>query len=262
MNIPGQRWFLDKLEKREFIMGGIYLSVVIPAYNEQRRLANTLERVRTYLDAQEYTYELIVVDDGSTDGTVGVAQAFAGRHGNLRILRNGHNRGKGFSVRHGIEKAVGEYILFSDADLSTPIEDIERLFTMLLEEGYDIAIGSRSLEESDVRVHQPWYRELMGKIFNKIVRVFTLRGFVDTQCGFKLFRSGVAKEVFAKQRIERFSFDVEALYLARKRGYRIVEVPVTWYDSPRSRVSVVSDPVRMFVDVLMIRYYALRGYYS
>jgi dolichyl-phosphate beta-glucosyltransferase len=118
------------------------------------------------------------------------------------------------------------------------------------------------LKESDVRIHQPWYRELMGKVFNKLVRVFTLRGFVDTQCGFKLFRSPVAKDIFARQRIDRFSFDVEALYLAKRAGHRIAEVPVTWYNSPRSRVSIIADPLQMFLDVIRIRLYDVRGYYG
>jgi len=239
----------------------MYLSVVIPAFNEEFRLGVTLERMYEFLSGRGHSFELIVVDDGSTDGTVRVAEAFAARRPNVKVVLNGTNRGKGFSVRHGIEQAGGTYILFSDADLSTPIEDMEKLLPKLLHEGFDIAIGSRSTRGADVRIHQPWYRELMGKIYNKIVRVFTLRGFKDTQCGFKLFRAEAAKRVFAKQRIERFSFDVEALYLARKHGYRIAEVPVTWYDSPRSRVSILSDPLRMFLDVLRIRYDDWKGYY-
>lgn len=235
--------------------------MVIPSFNEEPRLGGTLERVAGYLSAQPYASEIVVVDDGSTDGTVRVAEGFARLHGNVRVVENGRNRGKGYSVRHGVEKAIGDYILFSDADLSTPIEDLQKLFPKLVEEGYDIAIGSRALSGSDIRLHQPWYRELMGKIFNKIVRLCTVRGLKDTQCGFKLFRGPVARELFARQMIERFSFDVEALYLARKRGYRIAEVPVTWYNSPRSRVSIVSDPVRMFMDVLRIRYYDLQGRY-
>lgn len=240
----------------------LYLSVVIPAFNEEPRLGATIEKVYEYLSARGQPFEVIAVDDGSTDGTVRVAEAYAARRPNVRVVLNGTNRGKGFSVRHGIEEARGAYILFSDADLSTPIEDAEKLFPKLLHEGCDIAIGSRSARGADVRIHQPWYRELMGKIYNKIVRVFTLRGFKDTQCGFKLFKAEAAKRVFAKQRIERFSFDVEALYCARKYGYRIAEVPVTWYDSPRSRVSIASDPLRMFLDVLRIRYYDWKGCYG
>jgi dolichyl-phosphate beta-glucosyltransferase len=239
----------------------VRLSVVIPAFNEEERLGRTLARVFEYLSGQPGTFEVIVVDDGSTDGTVDAARRAAGGRGDLRVVLNGRNRGKGFSVRRGVEESRGEFVLFSDADLSTPIEDVEKLFLPLLEGGYDIAIGSRSIRGSDVRVHQPWYRELMGKVFNKIVRLFTLRGFKDTQCGFKLFRADVAREVFSRQRIERFSFDVEALYLARKGGRRIAEVPVTWYNSPRSRVSIVGDPLRMFLDVLRIRLYDLEGCY-
>ncbi len=239
-----------------------YLSVVIPAFNEESRLGATLDRVYAYLAGQGRPFEVMVVDDGSTDGTVSLVEAHAAKNPMVRIVLNVTNRGKGFSVRHGVEEARGAYILFSDADLSTPIEDLEKLFPKLLNEGYAIAIGSRSIRGADVRVHQPWYRELMGKVYNKIVRFCTLRGFKDTQCGFKLFTAEAAKRIFAKQRIERFSFDVEALYLARKHGYRIAEVPVTWYDSPRSRVSIASDPMRMFLDVLKIRYYDWKGYYG
>jgi dolichyl-phosphate beta-glucosyltransferase len=238
-----------------------YLSVVIPAFNEEPRIGATLERVYAYLSKRDYPFEIIVVDDGSRDGTIRVVEAFAGQKPEIRVVSNDGNRGKGFSVRHGIEEARGEYILFSDADLSTPIEDVEKLLPKLTGEGFGIAIGSRSIRGADVRIHQPWYRELMGKVYNKIVRVCALRGFKDTQCGFKLFRADVARRVFAKQQIERFSFDVEALYLAHKYGYRIAEVPVTWYDSPRSRVSIASDPLRMFIDVLKIRYYDLKGCY-
>ena len=239
-----------------------YLSVVIPAFNEEPRIGATLERAYGYLSRCGYPFEIVVVDDGSRDGTIRVAEAFASRSPGIRIVLNDMNRGKGFSVRHGVEEARGEYVLFSDADLSTPIEDVEKLFPKLTSEGFGIAIGSRSIRGADVRIHQPWYRELMGKIYNKIVRACALRGFKDTQCGFKLFRADVARRIFAKQRIERFSFDVEALYLARKYGYRIAEVPVTWYDSPRSRVSIASAPLRMFLDVLKIRYYDLKGCYK
>ena len=245
------------MEERE-----LYLSVVIPAFNEESRLKATLDRVYEYLSGQGRSFEIMLVDDGSTDGTVPLAEAYAARRPVVRVVLNGTNRGKGFSVRHGVEEARGAYILFSDADLSTPIEDLEKLFPKLLREGCAIAIGSRSIRGADVRIHQPWYRELMGKIYNKIVRVCTLRGFKDTQCGFKLFTAEAAKRIFAKQRIERFSFDVEALYLARRYGYRIAEVPVTWYDSPRSRVSIASDPMRMFLDVLKIRYCDWKGYYG
>lgn len=238
------------------------LSVVIPAFNEEERLGSTLARVLDYLSKRGEAYEVIVVDDGSSDGTVETARRAAAGRGDFRIVRNGVNRGKGFSVRRGVEEARGEFVLFSDADLSTPIEDVEKLFGAILEGGGDIAIGSRAVKGSDVRVHQPWYRELMGKTFNKVVRLLAVRGFHDTQCGFKLFRTAAARDVFSRQRIERFSFDVEALYVARKRGYRIAEIPVTWYNSPRSRVSIVGDPAQMFLDVVRIRLNDLKGLYG
>jgi len=237
------------------------LSIVIPAFNEARRLGHTLELVRAWGMRTGRSVELIVVDDGSTDTTAEIVHQHAAEPPAVQLLTNPVNRGKGYSVARGMLAARGARVLMCDADLSTPIEDVEKLLPHLVRGGYDVAIGSRSLKGSDVRVHQPWYREMMGKVFNKIVRLFTLRGFVDTQCGFKLFRAPVAREVFGKQRIERFSFDVEALYLAKKAGYRIVEVPVTWYNSPRSRVSLASDPLQMFLDVIRIRLYDLRGYY-
>jgi dolichyl-phosphate beta-glucosyltransferase len=239
------------------------LSVVIPAFNEEARLVGTLARVLDYLHGRREPFEVIVVDDGSSDDTAGAARrAAAAAGGAVRVVANVRNRGKGFSVRRGVEESRGEFILFSDADLSTPIEDVERLFAALLEGGCDIAIGSRAMKGSDVRVHQPWYREAMGKTFNKLVRLLVLRGFRDTQCGFKLFRAPAARDIFRLQRVERFSFDVEALYLARRRGYRVAEVPVTWYNSPSSRVSIVRDSARMFLDVLRIRLNGLRGGYG
>ncbi|MDD5557601.1 MAG: glycosyltransferase family 2 protein [bacterium] len=239
-----------------------FISVVIPAYNEEERLGETLERVCAYLSRQAYGWEVIVVDDGSTDGTASLCRAFAGRDPRVRLASNPGNRGKGYSVRHGVDEARGDCILFSDADLSAPIEDVERLLEPVLRGGFDIAIGSRAVPGADIRIRQPWHRELMGRIFNGIVRLVALRGFSDTQCGFKLFRAAAAKDLFRRQRIERFSFDVEALYLARRLGYRVAEVPVTWSDSPSSRVRVAADPYRMFLDVLRIRLYDLRGWYD
>jgi len=241
---------------------GIYLSVIIPAYNERERLGGTLDRIGNYLSPMDYEWEIIVVDDGSEDDTALITSRAAASDKRIRLVSNGANRGKGYSVRNGVAHARGEFILFSDADLSTPIEDIEKLFPYVLYEGFDIAIGSRALKDSDVRIHQPWYRELMGKIYNKIVRILVLRGLKDTQCGFKLFKADAAKEIFPLGRIDRFSFDVEVLYIARKKGRRIAEVPVTWYNSPRSRVSIVSDPFQMFLDIVRIRLNGLRGYYD
>ncbi len=238
----------------------ICLSIVIPAFNEEVRLANTLERIFVYLQQQRLASEVIVVDDGSTDATAAVAQALLQRFGQGVLLQNGVNRGKGYSVRQGVLRSQGEYVLFSDADLSTPIEEVEKLLAVL-DAGADIAIGSRGLAASDVQIHQPWYRERMGKIFNAILRAFRLTPFTDTQCGFKCFRGEVARALFRQQRIDHFSFDVEILFLAARQRYRIREVAVQWCDEPHSRVHPFYDALKMFRDVLRIRWNAWRGIY-
>ncbi len=236
------------------------LSVVIPAYNEENRLPKTLEAVSAYLSGR-YDYEIIVVDDGSTDKTSGICSRFFKSGGRGRIIKNSHNRGKGFSVRRGMLEAAGDLILFSDADLSTPIREVEKLLRAV-EAGADIAVGSRGLPESDVRVHQRFLRESMGKCFNLVVRFAAVRGIRDTQCGFKLFGRECARAVFARSRLDGFAFDVEALFIARLLGCGIREVPVVWLNSEASRVSVVTDPARMFFDVLYIRFLQLAGEYK
>jgi dolichyl-phosphate beta-glucosyltransferase len=239
----------------------IFLSVVIPAYNEEERIVKTFERVSQYLERQPYASELIVVDDGSTDQTVPVALNLLKRLNKGILLQNGRNRGKGYSVQKGILNSRGQFVLFSDADLSTPIEELAKLLNAVQGE-FDIAIGSRGLKSSDVQVHQPWYREYMGKTFNLIIRLLLLSRFHDTQCGFKCFRGDVARELFALQTLDHYSFDVEILLLAQLRQYRVLEVPVQWMNEPNSRVSAVNDSARMLKDVLRIRYNLLTGKYS
>lgn len=238
----------------------IFLSVVIPAYNEELRIAKTVEKIFLYLEKQTYPYELIIVDDGSVDSTVQVVNDILKRINHGRLLQNGVNRGKGYSVRQGVLHSCGEYVLFSDADLSTPIEEIEKLF-QYLNQGYDIAIGSRGLKESDIQIHQPWYREGMGKFFNRIVRTLMLTEFSDTQCGFKVFQGEVARKLFARQTINHFSFDVEVLFIAACLGYKVKEVPIQWFDEPHTRVNVLNDSAKMFKDLLKIRYNAWMGKY-
>ena len=228
------------------------LSVVIPAFNEERRLPATLERICRYFEDKDYLYEIVVVDDGSTDNTATCVSDYATKFESTRLVRNGVNRGKGYSVKNGFLQATGDYLLFSDADLSTPIEEIEKLLNYL-REGYDVAIGSRALKESDIQVHQPWYREMMGKIFNILVRVLSIRGFKDTQCGFKCFTREAAMKVCRRQRLERFSFDVEMLYIAKKLGYKVKEVPVRWLNESETKVRAVRDSANMFFDLLRIR---------
>ena len=231
----------------------MYISIIIPAYNEEERLKITLDKVHAYLNNKGYQYEVIVIDDGSTDKTEEVILASSlYKAGRMKFLKNTKNKGKGFSVRRGILTAKGERILFTDADLSTPIEELDKLLSCL-GSGYDIAIGSRSIEGADVKVHQPFYREYMGKFFNILVQTFALKGFVDTQCGFKLFRQHVIKDILTLLKIDGFAFDVEMLYLAQKRGYKIKEIPVIWINSPKSRVNPIIDSWSMFVELLSIK---------
>jgi dolichyl-phosphate beta-glucosyltransferase len=228
-----------------------FLSIVIPAYNEEGRIGATLDKVLGYLDGKSFVWEIIVVDDGSNDNTTGVVKAYGDR--GVVLLSNNSNRGKGYSVKRGVMSARGDHILFSDADLSTPIEEIEKMFEYI-EQGYDAVIGSRGLEQSNIVKHQPWYREGMGKAFNRIVRLATVDGFVDTQCGFKLFKREAAKRVFDQQKLHGFAFDVEIVFLLVKHGYRVKEMPVSWTDSPLSRVRIFRHPLQMFIDVIKIRY--------
>jgi dolichyl-phosphate beta-glucosyltransferase len=202
---------------------------------------------------------VLVVDDGSVDRTAAVAESWRDRLPRLRVLSNGTNRGKGFSVRHGSLEALGRIVLFSDADLSSPIEEAEKLFAAL--QTYDVAIGSRAMDRSLIEVRESPFREVAGIIFNKIVR-FTLRlPFVDTQCGFKAFRRERCRIIFEQQTIERFGFDPELLYLARHHGLSIKEVPVRWAHSPATKVNMLRDSVLMFLDIFVIRWNGIRGRY-
>ncbi len=230
------------------------LSVVIPAYNEERRLPPTLEKVRAYLGKGTLTHEIVVVDDGSRDGTSDVARA----HG-ATVVRNDGNRGKGYAARRGMLLAQGRRRLMTDADLSTPIEDLPRLMAAI-DGGYDVAIASRALPGSNVEVRQSAYREAMGRMFNLCVRVLAVPGLHDTQCGFKLFSAEAAEASFAPLQLDGFSFDVEALFVARRRGYRIAEVPVTWRNDEATRVGPLNG-LRAFLDLGRIRVNGWRGRY-
>ncbi|MEM7480777.1 MAG: dolichyl-phosphate beta-glucosyltransferase [Acidobacteriota bacterium] len=225
------------------------LSVVIPAYNEAERLVPTLDRVVEYLSGRAGSWEILVVDDGSEDATAEVATGQSG----VRVLRQPANAGKGAALRRGVEESLGARVLLCDADLSTPIEDLERL-EPALDRGVDLAMGSRAVVGSDVAVRQPLYRELMGKTFNLFVRVFGVGGFRDTQCGFKLLKGKVARELFADLKTDGFAFDVELVWLARRRGYRIAEVGVRWANSEDSRVDPIFDSARMLRDILRMRW--------
>jgi dolichyl-phosphate beta-glucosyltransferase len=235
------------------------LSIIIPSFNEELRLPATLDRIAAYLQTYGGTAEVLVVDDGSKDRTASVAESFRGKIPSLRVVSNGVNRGKGFSVRHGMQEARGRVTLFTDADLSAPIEEAGKLIDAL--ETHDVAIGSRAMDRSLISVHESYFREFAGIIFNKIVRIILWLPFVDTQCGFKAFRRESCGILFEQQRIERFGFDPELLYLARHHGLRTVEIPVRWGHSPATKVSMLRDSIRMFADVFTIRWNALTGCY-
>lgn len=240
----------------------VAISVVIPAYNEEERLPVTLRRVYDYLSRRPASFEVIVVDDGSTDRTVVIAERFFRSRKAGTVLKNSRNLGKGFSVKLGVLHAKGKYILFSDADLSTPIDELDKLVQPLRDGYCDVAIASRARKESDIRVRQRWYRTIMGKIFNVFVQLLAVRGINDTQCGFKCFTRAAAMSIFPQQQLTRFGFDVEILYIARKAEYIILEIPVAWINSPQSRVHVITDSARMFFDLWRIRWNDFRGHYS
>jgi glycosyltransferase involved in cell wall biosynthesis len=235
------------------------LSIIIPSYNEELRLPATLERIADYLQTYKGTAEVLVVDDGSKDGTSAVAEYFCIKIPTLRVVSNGANRGKGYSVRHGMQEARGRVALFTDADLSAPIEEAGKLIDAL--ETHDVAIGSRAMDRSLISVHESPFREFAGIVFNKIVRLILWLPFVDTQCGFKAFRRDTCGILFEQQRIERFGFDPELLYLARHHGLRTLEIPVRWGHSPATKVSMLRDSLQMFIDVFTIRWNALAGRY-
>lgn len=227
------------------------LSVVIPAYNEEARLGPTLSRIIQYLESATPAYEILVVDDGSSDRTVQVAEEAARDCSKLRVLQLGRNRGKGAAVRKGMLDARGAQVLFSDADLATPIEELQKL-QKELSNGAAIAIGSRALAGSDIRVRQHPVRELMGRTFNVLVRLLTFPGIKDTQCGFKLFTREAARDLFARQSIDGFAFDVEILWLARDR-YEIAQIPVVWRHVEESKVSLVRASSKMLLDLMALR---------
>jgi dolichyl-phosphate beta-glucosyltransferase len=231
------------------------LAVVIPAYNEEQRILSTLERVDEYFRAQDYEAKIIVVSDGSKDGTNRLAEDFAKEHPNFSLLAYTPNRGKGYAVRRGMLEAEAELILFSDADLATPIEEVEKLLERI-DDGADVAIGSRPLRESNLEIRQPIHREMLGRTFNAFVQMLAIRGIKDTQCGFKLVKRDPAKEIFSRCTFDGFSFDFEVLRIARDLGYRIDEVPIRWRHQEGSKVVLMRDGPRMLRDLVKLR---LRG---
>ena len=236
-------------------------SIIIPAYDEGARIGATLGKVLAYVDERGWDAEVIAVDDGSRDNTAEIIRSYVEKNHRLRLLQNPGNRGKGYSVRNGIMHAQGEILLFSDADLSSPIEEAEKLFAAI-KSGADVAIGSRWLRSDLQTQRQPLYRQIFGRIFNLMLRITLGLNFKDTQCGFKGFTRRAAKTIFPLQRIERWGFDPELLYLARRFGFKVAEVPVAWAHREGTRISPLRDGPRMFLEMLRIRWNALSGKYS
>ncbi len=238
------------------------LSIVIPAYNEESRLPSTLDAILGYIRRSPYadSAELLVVDDGSSDGTAALVEQYRARFPRVILLRNPGNRGKGYSVRHGMLKASGQWRLFTDADLSAPIEELDSLLRVASEKNADVVIGSRALDRSLISVRQSWFREYSGRLFNVFMRTVTGLPFSDTQCGFKLFTAESAESIFPLQRLDGFSFDVEDLVIARALGFQIIETPVRWSNVEGTKVSAMQG-LTSFADVLRIRWYKAQGRY-
>lgn len=234
------------------------VSIVIPAFNEASRIRKSLHRIAEYLHSVPYSTEVIVVDDGSTDDTVNAVEAvhFPG----LRVIRNGRNRGKGFSVRNGVMSAVGEYVLFSDADLSAPIEEMDKLLAAALNENADVVVGSRALDMKTIEKHQSLLRESGGRLFNVMVQTLLGLKIKDTQCGFKLFKRSSVQAAIRQQTIDGFGFDPELLFLMSRQGLKIVEVSVRWSHVEGSKIRFLRDGVRMFTDLLRIRWIHRNGH--
>ena len=237
------------------------LSIVIPAYNESARIEATLARVLECVETRNWDAEILVVDDGSTDNTVDIVHQWMARHRQLHLVKNPGNRGKGYSVRNGLLQAAGEIVMFTDADLSAPIEEAVRLIEAL-DAGADVAIGSRWLDKQKQTVHQPLYRRFFGRCFNAVTRKVMGLPFKDTQCGFKAFHRNAAQTIFRLQTIERWGFDPEILFIARKLKYTIAEVPVTWGHDERSRISYLKDGMKMLEEMAEIRANSIRGRYD
>ncbi|MGB9892859.1 MAG: dolichyl-phosphate beta-glucosyltransferase [Candidatus Saccharicenans sp.] len=229
-----------------------FLSVIIPAYNEEKRIGLSLRKILDYLQARRFEAEIIVVDDGSSDQTATLAGEILSDFPDSKIISLPDNKGKGAAVREGVLNSKGNLILFTDADLSTPIEELNKLLP-LIGENYEVVIGSRALPGSEIKKRQGWLREHLGKFFNLLVRLLVLKGFKDTQCGFKLFKREPAQKIFSRLKTRGFAFDVEALLLAQKLGYQIAQVPIVWINYPESRVHLIRSSFRMFLELLRIK---------
>jgi glycosyltransferase involved in cell wall biosynthesis len=251
----------EQVDQFEEEMASPQLSIVIPAYNEGARIERTLERVMSCVAAQGWDAEVLVVDDGSSDATPQIVQRWMVDHPRLHLVQNEGNRGKGYSVRNGLLQAAGDVVMFTDADLSAPMEEAERLVAALAD-GADVAIGSRWMDKTRQTIHQPLYRRFFGRCFNWVTRMVMGLPFKDTQCGFKAFKRPAAQVIFRLQRIERWGFDPEILFIARKLGYDVREVPVTWGHDERSRMSYLKDGMKMLEEMAIIRGNSVAGRYD
>ncbi len=232
----------------------IYLSIIVPAYNEERRLPPTLIEMIDYLDEQDYSYEIIVVDDGSTDQTSQVVKKFEKIRSQVRLIKLARNRGKGHAVKTGALNSKGQFVLFNDADGSTPISEISKLLSNLKETNADIAIGSRAKQNGETEIKAHFHRIIIGRTFNLLVNLLLIKGVQDTQCGFKLFTQKAAQTIFPCQSIEGFNFDVELLYLAKLNNFIFSEIPVNWHSTPGSKVNLITDSIKMFFTLFVIKY--------
>ena len=228
------------------------LSIIIPVYNETKRIGLTLKRIIDFMKDKGYIYEIIVVDDGSVDGTPDLVSKKFAAFGAVKVLRNELNHGKGYVVRQGMLDARGDVLFYTDADLASPIQDMEKML-FLINSGYDVVVGSRVIKDSEAKVKRVFWRYIIGRIFNFLVRVIAVGGVTDTQCGFKMFTRGAAKKIFSRQKIHTYTFDVEIMYLAKRLGLKVKEVPVSWSEVKDTKVKFVRDSLMMFRDLVRIR---------
>jgi len=242
-------------------MGSYTYSIIIPAYNESQRISASLERILAYIGEQQWGAEVIVVNDGSRDNTAEIVREFSKTHPMVRLIENPGNRGKGYTVRNGMMQAHGDILLFTDADLSSPIEESRKLFAAI-DRGADVTFGSRWLQAELQTERQPLYRQVFGRIFNLLLRIILGLKYKDTQCGFKAFTRKAAHQIFARQMIDRWGFDPEILFLAEKFGFKVAEVPVEWAHDNRSKINPVTDGAKMFMEMLRVRWADMTGKYD
>lgn len=236
------------------------ISIVIPSYNESKKIASTLTKIVSYMNSKKLCYEIIVVDDGSTDNSNEIVKELSEKNNKIKPIRNQKNKGKGYSVRKGVLNSKYDLILFTDADLSTPITELDNLMVFL--DNYDMIIGSRNLKGSKIKIKQPFYRRIPGKIFPLLVNLIMFQDIRDTQCGFKLFKRKAAIEIFNRQKLNGFSFDVEVLYLAKELKLKIKEAPIVWMNDINSKINPIRDPYKMFKELLRIKFNVIMGKYK